>query len=176
MVRPSWFQPFVQLSSFEERLTICCDRNNSKPRSFTPVFYRDPEGTEIFPEIWYVADEHATGIQHYHLARILLSSHNPSIPRLGPRRASALKAMDHEIRHHVRVLCGMALSNPKNGPAFIYASMAVTMAGDKFAELHEQVKLLEVLDRCDKLHAWPTGVAITNLKAAWDWEETENRV
>lgn len=48
--------------------------------------------------------------------------------------------------------------------------MAVTMAGDKFGERAEQAALLEVLDQCDKIHAWPTGDAITNLKVAWGWE------
>lgn len=70
----------------------------------------------------------------------------------------------------------MSLSNPSNAPAFTYASMAATLAGERFAQRHEQEALLDVLDQCDKMHAWPTGVAITNLKAAWGWEETENFV
>ena len=123
-----------------------------------------------------MADEHATGIQHFHLARILLASHNPSIPRLGPGRASALRTMDNEIRKHVRILCGMALSNPNNAPAYTYGAMACTMAGDKFDSITDQRALLDVLDRCDKIHAWPTGVAITNLKAAWGWSEQENYI
>lgn len=84
--------------------------------------------------------------------------------------------MDEEIRQHVRIMCGMCLSNVSTAPAFTYASMAVTMAGDKFTQRHEQEALLAVLDQCDKMHAWPTGLAITNLKAAWGWEETENCV
>ncbi|EME49909.1 hypothetical protein DOTSEDRAFT_68653 [Dothistroma septosporum NZE10] len=148
----------------------------SKPSSFVPVYYREPEGEEAFPEIWYVADEHATGIQHFHLARILLASHNPSTPRLGPGRASALRTMDNEIRKHVRILCGMALSNPNNAPAYTYGAMACTMAGDKFDAITDQRALLDVLDRCDRIHAWPTGVAIANLKAAWGWSEQENYI
>ncbi|KAI5370836.1 putative zn(2)-C6 fungal-type DNA-binding domain, fungal transcription factor [Septoria linicola] len=143
-----------------------------KPSSFTPVFYREPEGEEIFPYIWYVSDEYATGIQHFHLARILLSSYNPSIPRLGPSRAAALKAMDEEIRLHVAILCGICRSNPSTAPAFTYASMAVTMAGDKFTKRNEQEALIEILQECDTKHAWPTGHAIENLKAAWGWEES----
>lgn len=94
---------------------------------------------DTFLQIWYVADEHATGLQHFHLARILLASHNPSIPKLGPGRAAALRKMDDEIRDHVRTLCGMCLSNPSNAPAFTYASMGATLAGDKFTKYEEQV-------------------------------------
>lgn len=144
---------------------------SSKPASFTPVYYREARGEEIFPEIWYVGDEYATGVQHFHLSRILLSSHNPSIPRLGPGRAAALKAMDEEIRLHVTILCGLLKSNPLTAPNCTYASMAVTMAGDKFTKRSEQEALVEVLKDCDSMHAWPTGAAITNLKAAWGWDE-----
>ncbi|CAK4033557.1 Hypothetical predicted protein [Lecanosticta acicola] len=147
---------------------------DSKPASFNPVFYRAPEGDEVFPEIWYVGDDLATGIQHYHLARILLSSHNPGIPKLGPGRTAALRAMDDEIKRHVRALCGMSLSNPSNAPAFTYAAMGASLAGDKFVEYREQIALLAVLQQCENMHAWPTGTAITNLKVAWGWDETEN--
>lgn len=145
-------------------------RYNSKPASFTPVYYRPAEPHEFFPEVWYAGDEYVVGLQHFHLSRILLSSYNPSVPRLGPGRAAALKAMDHEIREHVRILCGICQSNPSTAPCSTYASMAVTMAGDKFSDYDEQLALLEVLDQCDKLHAWPTGDAIANLKTAWGWE------
>lgn len=145
-------------------------RYNSKPAAFTPVYYRPAEQNEFFPELWYVGDEMIVGLMHYHLARILLSSYNPDIPRLGPGRASAIKAMDHEIREHVRIICGICLSNPAIAPCSTYASMAVTMAGDKFSDHDEQVALLDILDRCDRIHAWPTGDAMTNLKAAWGWE------
>lgn len=151
--------------------------HSSKPASFTPVYYREADKStpyDIFPDIWFAGDEYTTGLQHYHLSRILLSSHNPSIPRLGPNRAAALREMDEEIRSHVKMLCGMARSNPANAPAFTYASMAVTMAGDKFSERCEQEALVGVLEECDRVHAWPTGMAVSNLKAAWGWDEKQN--
>ncbi|KAF7185048.1 hypothetical protein HII31_13671 [Pseudocercospora fuligena] len=146
--------------------------HTSKPLTFTPIYTHQPSNPyQIFPEIWFTGDEYATGIQHYHLARILLSSYNPSIPRLGPGRAAMLREMDSEIKHHVKILCGMARSNPANAPAFTYASMAVTMAGDKFSERFEQEALIDVLEECDRMHAWPTGMAVSNLKSAWGWAD-----
>ena len=50
--------------------------------------------------------------------------------------------------------------------------MGVTMAGDKFFERHEQEALMDVLNFCDKEHAWPTGAARHNLKMAWGWDLT----
>lgn len=73
------------------------DWYNYKPPSFAPIYYRDPEGSSIFPEIWLLGDEIVTALQHWHLARILLSAHNPRVPRLGPGRAQALRTMDVRI-------------------------------------------------------------------------------
>ena len=143
-----------------------------KPGSFTPIYARDADldTGPAFPELWFVGDEILTGLHHYHLARILLSAHDPRMPRLGPRRAAALSEMDESIRGHVRQMCGICLSNPSMGPNFTYASMGVTMAGEKFADRREQEALLGLLDMCDRLHGWPTGSVQTNLKVAWGWD------
>ncbi|EME87781.1 uncharacterized protein MYCFIDRAFT_27078, partial [Pseudocercospora fijiensis CIRAD86] len=93
----------------------------------------------------------------------------------GVVRPAALREMDEEIKHHVRALCGMARSSPANAPAFTYASMAVTMAGDKFSERAEQEALIDVLEECDRMHAWPTEMAVSNLKSAWGWDSEEGR-
>lgn len=71
-----------------------------KPESFRPIFYREAkgaagaEGTRWLPEVWLLSDSVVTGLQHYHLARILLTAHNPKVPRLGPAQRVALKVMD----------------------------------------------------------------------------------
>jgi len=144
--------------------------NNSKPCSFTPIYQQAAGVDQIFPQLWFVGDEVVVGLQHFHIARILLASYNPGIPRLGPGRVAAINAMDSEIRDHVRALCGICLSNPSTPPNYTYASMAVTMAGDKFTERAEQEALLEVLNICEK-YGWPTGAAHENLKVAWGWRE-----
>ena len=91
---------------------------NCKPSSFMPVYYKEAEENNVFPDIWIVGDEILIGWQHYHIARILLSAHNPKMPRLGPSRAAALRTMDEEIKDSVRVLCGISLSNPSPAPNF----------------------------------------------------------
>ncbi|KAK6396062.1 hypothetical protein LTR65_010172 [Meristemomyces frigidus] len=148
--------------------------HTSTPLSFRPVYYHEADAAgngNVFPEKWFVDDAIVTGLNHYHLARILLASYNPRVPRLGPGRAVALRTMDDEIREHVSDLCGMCLSNASSPPNFTYASMGVTMAGDKFTGRREQEALLEVLTMCDRQHAWPTGAAMRNLKVAWGWED-----
>lgn len=70
----------------------------------------------------------------------------------------------------MKMLCGMAESNSKSPPNYVTAAMAITMAGDKFTEQHEQEALLNVLAKTESDHAWPTGVAQGNLREAWGWD------
>lgn len=89
-----------------------------KPASWTPVYYRVPREDEVFPEIWYLGDDIIVGMDHYHIARILLSAHNPKMPRLGPNRTAAIQAADEEIREHVKMLCGICVSNAELAPSW----------------------------------------------------------
>jgi hypothetical protein len=94
---------------------------SSKPATFTPLYENDadPLTGKHFPEIWYVGDEVLVAVQHYYVARILLASFNPQVPRLGPSRAASLKAMDDEVRDHVRTLCGISISNASTRAMFV---------------------------------------------------------
>ncbi|KAK4945527.1 hypothetical protein LTR66_014378 [Elasticomyces elasticus] len=148
----------------------CTDWFAFKPASYSPIFWQDyDDDLTVFPEIWFLSDAIVTGLQHFYLAKILLSAHNPKIPKLGPGRAAALRAMDEEIRHDVKILCGMASSNLKSPPNLVTASMAIAMAGDKFARRREQEACLEILRMTERLHAWPTTTAQENLKESWGW-------
>ncbi|GAB7362556.1 hypothetical protein MBLNU230_g2873t1 [Neophaeotheca triangularis] len=155
-------------ATYDHLADSCAQWYACKPASFTPVYWKEANPETIFPESIFIADHLSVGVQHWHIAKILLCAHNPRVPRLGLGRATALKAVDDEIKEHVRVLCGIALSNPKTAPNFVCASMAVTMAGDKFHERHEQEALVDVLLKTEE-RAWPTKGAIYNLRDAWGW-------
>lgn len=154
---------------YTQLLDYCDGWFSQKPSSFTPMYFREWDNENVLPEIWMLSGEGATGLQYYYLTRILLAAHNPKIPRLGPGRVAALRAMDEEIKHHVRLLCGMAICNERVSPSFETASMAIAMAGEKFTERNEREALLNILLRTEKEHAWPTGIAQKELKEAWGW-------
>ncbi|OCL02702.1 hypothetical protein AOQ84DRAFT_348764 [Glonium stellatum] len=158
------------VSSYNQLLKYSTDWMTYKPSSFTPIFYREPKEGNIFPEIWLLSDSVVTGLQHYHLARILLTAHNPKVPRLGPGQRAALQLMDEEIKNDVRMLCGMAESNNQLHPNYVTACMAIAMTGDRFTDRQEQEALMQILLKTEE-HAWPTSTAQTHLKEAWGWME-----
>ncbi|KAG9953786.1 hypothetical protein KCU85_g1162, partial [Aureobasidium melanogenum] len=156
---------------FEELLSYAGNWWNSMPPCFTPVYYRsaDTDPNAVFPEVIYFSDAVVTGIQHYHLTLILLRAYDPTIPKLGSRRTTALREMDNGIKHHTKMLCGLALSNSSTPPNLVTASMAVTMAGDKFTAIKEQEACLQILETCEAEHGWSTTTAQKDLKEAWGW-------
>jgi len=140
------------------------------PQCFSPIFRAEPSADNVFPHIIYCSDAVVTGLQHHHLARILLSSHNPAIPALGSRRTSALRQMDEEIRLQVGELIGLATSNARSAPNFVTASMAIAMTGDKFPELSKRLVCLNILQVTEQSHGWSTTKAQRDLKEAWGWD------
>lgn len=88
-----------------------------RPSYFHPV-YEDQSESLFFPELRYSSDAVVFGVQMYHFSRLLLVAHNPQIPRLGPGARVATKAVDEDVISIVRVICGIAESNPRTLPAY----------------------------------------------------------
>ncbi|KAI8226503.1 hypothetical protein K4K54_003729 [Colletotrichum sp. SAR 10_86] len=73
----------------------------------------------FLPEEQYITDAAVTGLQHYHLSRMLLIAHNPKVPRLG----TAFRVMEEELKQTVRVICGLAVANERTAPAHVRAQL-----------------------------------------------------
>ncbi|KAF2460283.1 hypothetical protein BDY21DRAFT_280367 [Lineolata rhizophorae] len=161
------------VGTYDALVRQCADWSTFKPASFHPIFFKEPSmlGVDIFPEVWLLNDAAAAGIQHYHLGMILLTAHNPKAPLVGPDQRQVLKLLDDEIKGHVRIICGIAKSNgtassPSNWRT---ATMAISMAGDRFRGRHEQIALMNVLDTTEKKQIWPTNTIKAHIKEAWGW-------
>lgn len=81
-------------SRYDALLDELTEWTRSKPDSFTPIFVSQPSNGQLYPEIWVYNESVAVGLQHYHLARILLLSHNPTIPKIGSAKTIAKKKID----------------------------------------------------------------------------------
>ena len=77
----------------------------------------------IFPMIIYPWDYEIIGDQHYCLARILLETHDPNLPVIGPKRKELRKAMKLRVVDILKRLCGIGEHNSKITPALFMASI-----------------------------------------------------
>ena len=146
--------------------------DDRKPKSFAPTFLRerDPSQNRWFPQICYVTDEHVTGCQFLLLARLLLITHDPNIPRIGQRMKPAIAKMQEEARSHVRTFCGQALHN-SFVPAGFIAVLSIKMCGVWFDDRDEQMRLLDVLRIVEQKSGWPKEKPEMGLIEGWGWAE-----
>lgn len=144
-----------------------------RPWFFHPMYINE-QGNGIFPEVTYLNDAVVTGVLHYYLIQVLLAAHNPKTPRLGPGQAIAFRATNEEIKKNVRMVCGVAESNPRTITSYAYVCLAITMAGDRFTDSQDQEALYNILVKIDTQYAWPTGSTQEYLRGAWGWSESPN--
>ncbi|KAH0837510.1 putative arca-like protein [Fonsecaea pedrosoi] len=149
-----------------------------KPLSFAPIHHQPPDRQKgkCLPQIWYMAEVHATGLLALDLARILLTVYNPNIPRIGPGATAHQKRITDEVHDIVIRLCGTAMSlggttasNASSQPAMVQAYMAVVVCGEYFSDPLEQQALMGILDRLKDEHGWPTDKTAMQLKREWGW-------
>jgi hypothetical protein len=141
-----------------------------KPEAFFPIFKQDPSAEEppskdgpkaalgadfsrsqFFPTIWYLSDAINTGLQFYHLTRILPHAFDPRTPRTGPSRIKHLQAQTKHIQCHLRTLVSIGRGNPHCLPNFVLAVVGVGITGDRCEERGEHKELLKFLLVCDYL-------------------------
>ncbi|KAK7995354.1 hypothetical protein PG990_014127 [Apiospora arundinis] len=140
-----------------------------RPSSFEPFFYQEREAPEAFPEIWHHSSCHITGIQYHLLAQLFLAQFDPTIPRVGTKRTSAMKKVTQRIDELMRRLCGIGASNQWAPPAMFEASTGIAMFGDRFEERVDQEAMLDILRRTESDHARPTKAVQQQLTRAWGW-------
>ncbi|KAH7157787.1 hypothetical protein B0J13DRAFT_542737 [Dactylonectria estremocensis] len=144
-----------------------------RPWYFHPM-YINAESNNVFPEVIFLNDAVVTGVLHYYLIEILLAAHNPTAPRLGLGQAASFRSINEAIKRNVRMVCGVAESNPRTMTSYAYVCLAITMGGDRFTDLREQNALYNILIKIDTRYAWPTGSTQEYLRSVWDWPETPN--
>lgn len=143
-----------------------------RPSSFDPVYFceRDTASGRFFPEIGYVTDEHVTASHFIYLAKLLLTTHDPKLPRLGPQRRTAAATMQDTALTYVRTLVGIAMSNEWICARFT-AVLAVIMCDSWFTDRREQEALLDFMRDTTQRSGWSRSNAERDLIDEWGWEK-----
>lgn len=115
-------------SRWRELYQMLDDWQAKRPSSFDPVHFRtrDPQRGRFFPEVCYATDEAVHASHFLYMAKLLLVTHDPSIPRIGPRMKYAVSAMQEIALSYVRTMVGSAVCN-NHIPARFTGSLAIIM-------------------------------------------------
>ena len=143
----------------------------SRPASFDPIHFRpkDPHNDRFFPEVCYITDEHVAATHFFYMAKLLLTTHDPNLPRIGPRTKAAALAMQETALSHVRTLVGIAVCNTWV-PARFTATLAILICDDWFTDLREQEVLLDYMSETSRCSGWSKQNVERTLIEAWGWK------
>ena len=143
-----------------------------RPTSFEPIYFRaaDPPNGRYFPEVCFVTDEHVAAAHFLYMAKLLLTTHDPNLPRIGPRMKSAAVAMQKTALSHVRTLVGIAVSNNFIVARFT-ANLAIIICDSWFTDRREQEALLDFMRDTSRCSGWTRQNAERALVKEWGWKE-----
>ncbi|OQU96076.1 Fungal Zn2-Cys6 binuclear cluster domain-containing protein [Cladophialophora immunda] len=141
-----------------------------KPASFRPIFAGQPAVAEgrHWPEILFYTPWHATGMQYYHLAKLLLCLYSPYVPPpgVGLEYARAHRTMRETVLFHTRALCGIAQSGHFVTTRFFMCPI-MQMCGGWFTDPDEQHAILDLLHQAENANGWPTKRTTESLMRHW---------
>ncbi|KAH8667779.1 hypothetical protein BGZ61DRAFT_118194 [Ilyonectria robusta] len=158
--------------SFDALLASNVQWDTDRAPSYDPLcFQTRPEQVEPdnnpFWDIRLHSSWHVMGWQYRNLARLLLITHDPHIPRIGLRRQAAVERMNDEARSMIKMICSIALSNPSTPTAMVVACMAVQVGGDLLEDPRERRAVLDLLVELEVTHGWPTKDVLSALMGIW---------
>lgn len=151
------------------------DWEDSRPSSFMPIYSEaeDPPYSS-FPKIWYCNDCHVAARLYLELCRILLLASDPDASTLRIGRFRRMQDNDDRIRECVRVICGVALTNPEFHATRSTAGLAIGLCGELFHDPRETKVLLDLLSAAEFHLGWPCLKLKEDLRRFWRLPEVES--
>ncbi|GAB1191023.1 hypothetical protein APSETT444_000192 [Aspergillus pseudonomiae] len=141
---------------------------DSRPNSFMPIYSetKNPPSS-CFPKIWYCNDCHVAARLYLELCRILLLASDPDATALRIGRLRRMQDNDDKIRECVRVICGVALTNPEFHTTRSIAGLAIGLCGELFHDPRETKVLLDLLSAAELHLGWPCLKLKEDLRRFW---------
>ena len=145
-----------------------------RPTSFDPIYFRtlDPTNGRYFPEVCYATDEHVAAAHFFYLSKLLLTIHDPNLPRIGPRMKSATVEMQKTALSYVRNLVGIAVCNNFIVARFT-ATLAIIICESWFTDRREQEALFDFMRETSRCSGWTRQNVQQALVEEWGWKEEQ---
>lgn len=120
-----------------------------------------------WPELLYAHRPQVTGMQYYHLARVVLAIYDPELTRLGFGSHRARKNSERVVVDGLRNIVGLAATNEHYVNTFFEASHILRACGGYLREEAEQNAAIVFLERAEQKLGWRTGKTIQELRNTW---------
>ena len=145
-----------------------------RPSSFNQIYFRprDAQKGRYFPELCYTTDEHVAAAHFFYMAKLLLTTHDPTLPRIGSKMKSAMAAMQRTALSYVRTLIGISICNTWV-PARLTAVLAIYICNSLFTNRQEQEALLHFMRETSDYSGWSRQNTQQELVQEWGWTEAD---
>ncbi|KAK5688073.1 hypothetical protein LTS10_000051 [Elasticomyces elasticus] len=157
------------LSKSEEEIAIW---DRSKPMSYHPIYFKDRSYRhgQYFPEIWTSAPYHAVGLQYYHIARIvLIVVERKRHLKIRPYDLlQEIRTQERQIRHHLLVVIGLAVSNPRAENTWYTARHCLSVWAGCLHRRNDQQAALQFLEDMGRRTGWRVSSLMELLCQKWD--------
>lgn len=124
-----------------------------------------------WPELLMAHRAQVTGLQYYHLARVVLAIYDPTLTRLGFGSLRARKQCERIVLDGVRHIVGLASSNEDVTNAIFEASHILKTCGGYLKDEGEQNAAVAFLERAQQRMGWTTSKTIAELRTQWSAEK-----
>ncbi|OCL03330.1 hypothetical protein AOQ84DRAFT_152074 [Glonium stellatum] len=164
--KPVGVAPEESWSQLEEQVEAW---NMTKPQYFSPLWVEHQPGERNyrFPDIMMLGASQVNGMQHYCLAKILLATYDPRLLKLGFDTRRLRKESEEIVLQNLRMIIGLAMSNPHIESSFMHASHILSACGTYFCDKHEQDRAIEFLENMEQRAIWRTSSIVMRLQEQW---------
>lgn len=142
---------------------------DERPLSFEPVFQADadPVNGRPWPTVAMLGEPQVTGVQYYHISKILVLCHKPSLSLPGFEGMRKQARTDKQIQRSLLYIIGLAVSNSKiEGAKFAVCHM-LNFCGYTLNTLLQRDQALLYLEHVATTMGWRTRKTIKLLKEQW---------
>ncbi|KAK6403354.1 hypothetical protein LTR81_021672 [Elasticomyces elasticus] len=146
------------------------DWDRSKPLSFSP-YYQAPKNAaagQLLPEVWMLAPFNAVGIQHYHIAQLVLSVSDRVSSSRPFSHIHEHRSVEKRVRHHLLMTLGIASSNYKAPNTWFTAHHCLAVWGGCLRKKSDQDAALTFLADVEERIGWRVARLTEELTLQWN--------
>lgn len=136
----------------------------SRPWDFRPMWVEDGG---VFPSAWLHQPILVMGYQQYYLCLMLLAIFDPRLWEPGFESFRQRRITDEIVHENVRLIMGLAISNPSGMSNRFLASHTLQACGTYLTDPEEQKEALKFLNEVETQCGWRTKPVVDKLVAAW---------